>query len=276
MTEPIATGPTYGVELLFDAPYDLAAPALVAALSAECPRAEVEVKRGGVSVVHSDVKSPASPELCARAAILGTDAPVDPDVFAPVVAQSRAWPGAGAAVARARHRLLVTDVMAAWMPPALRLEVFQRVLVAAVRALRPCAISWVPAGKLVEPGAFLAALASSDPQERALTGLNVRLFQFGERAGECVMDTLGLGALGLTDLQIHFVGLEPNAVARHLFNTALHVLDRGDVLDDGHTLQGLDPSQKWGCGRASAIVGPKRDVITMHPGAPFAAGEVAP
>lgn len=273
MSEPEARGATYGVELFFDRPYDLASPALAAHLRAECPRAEVHVKKGVVAVFHSDVTNPDAPTVAAQTLVLGSDASVDVAEVESAIAQSRAWPGARAAVSRARHRLLVTDLLSSFLPAPIRLEVFQRVLLAVVRALSPVAISWGPAGSLVDPSVFLLAMASPEPQERAILALNVRLFQVGDRDGECVMDTLGLGALMLPDLQIHFTDLDPNDVARHLFNTALYVLEKGDVLAEGNTIRGLDDDQKWLCVREESIAGPKRVVVDFDPGPPFSAGD---
>lgn len=263
---------TYGVELFFDAPYDLRDPRLGRALVEACPRAEVEVRQGGVVAYHRDLVRADEPTTVPQTVVLGTLAPVDADVLEPVIAQSRAWPRelARAAVERARHRLLVTDLLADAIPAPIRLEVFQRALLGVVRALAPVAISWVPAGKLVEPKAFVAAMEKDEAEERALAALNVRLFPIADGDGACVMDSLGLAPFGLTDLEIHFRGLEPNAVARRLFSTALYVLERGEVLADGHTADGVEPGQKWAVRRKRAIVGPARDVFAFDPGPPFA------
>ena len=43
--------------------------------------------------------------------------------------------------------------------------------------------------------------------------LNVRVFKVGDNPGEMLMDTLGLAAIGLPDLQCHFRDLDLNEVA---------------------------------------------------------------
>jgi len=90
--------------------------------------------------------------------------------------------------------------------------------------------------------------------------------------GESVMDTMGLASLGLPDLQVHSTGLEPDDVARHLFNSAYYVLEKGDVIADGQTIDGIPPGTKWHCQHEASLVGPSRVVLDIDPGPPFAAG----
>ena len=60
-------------------------------------------------------------------------------------------------------------------------------------------------------------------------GLNVRLFRVeGGAQGDMLMDTRGLAALGLPDLQMHFRGLNPGRVAGLLFNYGRYIYENGD------------------------------------------------
>jgi hypothetical protein len=86
------------------------------------------------------------------------------------------------------------------------------------------------------------------------------------------MDTLGLGALGLPDLQCRFCLLEPRAVARALYNTAWYLFTEGDVIQDGHTVEGGAPGSRWRCRHEDSLVGPERVVLDLNPGPPYAAG----
>ncbi len=272
-TEPEVTGRTYGVELLFEGAYDLTDPGIRAAIRAACPHADVPGDGAAIAVFHRDAPiALADATICAQTAILGTDAIVDPRAYAPLLEQSREWPDAHAAVARATRSALVTDLMSSALPAPQRLDVFQRALAAVVARTRPIAIAWHAAGKLVEPASFLAAMASPDPADRVFCALNVRLFNVGNDPGVCVMDTMGLAALSLPDLQLHFRGLDPNDVARHLFNSAYYLFQKGDVIADGNTLDGVPRGQKWRCQREASLVGPSRVVLDLDPGPPWAAG----
>ena len=86
------------------------------------------------------------------------------------------------------------------------------------------------------------------------------------------MDTLGLAALGLPDLQCHFRGLAPEAVAPLLYNTAYYIFEKGDVIDDGHTVEGVTPGERWPCQHEASLVEPRRVVIDLDPGPAHAAG----
>jgi hypothetical protein len=89
------------------------------------------------------------------------------------------------------------------------------------------------------------------------------------------MDTLGLAALGLPDLQCHFHGLEVNEVAGLLYNTAWYVFENGDVIEDGQTVDGVD-GHRWRCQHEVALVPPEREVLDINPGPRYAAGPREP
>jgi hypothetical protein len=91
-------------------------------------------------------------------------------------------------------------------------------------------------------------------------------------SGDIVMDTLGLGALGLPDLQCHYRALSPEEVARCLYNTAWYIFSNGDVIENGHTVEGITPGTRWRCQHEDALVGPDRVVLDLNPGMPYAAG----
>jgi hypothetical protein len=268
------TGTTYGIELLFADDYDLGAPSILAALRAGCPDADVQGQGGTIAIFHRDVPIElANGSVCAQTAVLGSDQGVTPEELEPLLQQTRDWPGARDAVARARRRLLVTDLMSSSLGAPQRLDVFMRATAALVRVLRPIAIAWRTAGKVVDPDAFLRAMESGDRLDKFLVAMNVRMFNVGNEPGEMVMDTMGLASLRVPDLQVHYRDLDPNDVAHHLFNTALYVFEKGDVLEDGHTVDGVAPGQKWRCQHEEPLVGPKRVVVDLNPGSPYAGGD---
>jgi len=88
-----------------------------------------------------------------------------------------------------------------------------------------------------------------------------------------LMDTRGLQELGLHDLQCHFRGLDPNAVASVLFNTAVYIFENGPVIASGNTIAGIEPESKWRCHFENALVKPARELLDLNPGPPFAAGK---
>lgn len=100
-------------------------------------------------------------------------------------------------------------------------------------------------------------------------GVNVRFFNI-EGTDEMLFDTLGLTPIGLPDLQCHCKNLAPNKVVNFLNNITAYLYDKGDVIEDGNTVEGIG-GEKWICQREDAIVGPNRMVIDINAGQ-FSAG----
>jgi hypothetical protein len=181
--------------------------------------------------------------------------------------QCRDWPAAAAAVARARAAVKLVDEL----PSEERLEPFVARVAAAVAKLPCVAVWWLPAERLVEPAAVAAAARAHDPLRVAL---NVRLFHVEKaRPDERVIDTVGLAAFGLPDVQCHFFGLDAAAVGALVEDTARYVFAEGDVIGDGDTVPGPEAGggAPWACRREVALVDPPRDVLDLGPPPPYGA-----
>ncbi len=277
---------TYGLELLCEEEPVWSHDALAAAVSKHCPGVDVRSGEGesGTSFFHPSVPIELKDRtICAQTALMKADRSPDLGALEPSLQQSWRFPEARAAVARARHTLLLTDLMSAGLEPPMRLEIIQRVLAGVLETVSCVAVHWIASGQLTDPKEALAALQSGEYASPQHGAINARLFRVGrygdeiegEINGDTVMDTLGLSALGLADLQIHFRKLDPQRVARVLLNTALYLFENGPVIESGHTIAGVEPKQEWLCQYEDALVGPARMVIDLNPGSPFAAGNRA-
>ncbi len=100
-------------------------------------------------------------------------------------------------------------------------------------------------------------------------GLNVRFFRL-QGTDEMLFDTLGLTAIGLTDLQFHCKNLEPDEVVVFLRNLASYLYEYGDIIEDGNTVEGIH-HEHWICQREGSMAEPRRTVLDINPGA-FAGG----
>ncbi|MBO0822602.1 MAG: DUF4261 domain-containing protein [Actinobacteria bacterium] len=180
------------------------------------------------------------------------------------LAQTWSFSDAGERLACCKHEVLVAEMMGLPRPAVERVAAFRAVVLAVTRQLVPLAVWWPTAG-VVTP-----APKEDDP---LLMGLvNVRMFRVEGTDGDILMDTMGLAALGLPDIQCHYNGLEPGRVATQVYNIGNYLYENGDVIEDGHTVEGLEPDQRWRCRHEASIVGPPRIVLDVNPGAPFAAG----
>jgi hypothetical protein len=185
--------------------------------------------------------------------------PLSPDAFR----QTWDWADAVRVLGEARESLLVTDLMAGGVAPVDRLRMLHAVLRSVVEAYRPVGLYVLSSERAVEADAYLETVAA-DPAAFAST-VNVRLFTVDGETGEALFDTLGMAPLGLPDVQLRFTGLELDAAARWVFNVGYYLFLNGDVIEDGHTLSGVDPDEAWPCRHRAAMAAPERGVLDADP-----------
>lgn len=171
--------------------------------------------------------------------------------------QSWGWPEAQAVVEQATASVLLFEYVGHLHTRHDRSAAFRAVVDAVIATTAPIA-TWWPNVDLFVPPADLGA--------HELEGLvNVRVYRVEDEDGGILMDSLGLHAFGLPDMQCHFRGLDPSAVANLLLNTALYVFERGDVIEDGNTISGLRGDGQWPCRHGAAEVAPDRAVLAIEP-----------
>ncbi len=183
--------------------------------------------------------------------------------------QSWSWPGARNVVPNCTGLLEMVDLLGHRIPYRQRLALLYDVVDAILEAVPLCvAIHWKPAGHLVLPAEYLRVRKESR-RLGAYPAVNVRMFQTGTADHrEISMDTLGLGAIGLRDLQATLVGRDPSTLARVLFTTAQYLVDHGDVLKDGQKVQGERREERWVCRERLSLIEPQRAVVELIPDNP--------
>jgi hypothetical protein len=196
----------------------------------------------------------------AQLMVAATERPSGTDYLESALQQSWHWPEAATVVAGCEHEVSITDFLTRTLDYSKRVELFQKALECLIKLLAPQAICFTTSDKIVEPAAYL------NRGKAELEGLlNVRLFNIADSGTpEMLMDTLGLHALGLPDFQIRFSDLEPGEVAGALTGYAYYLFENGPVIEDGNTIQGLTPADKWTCYHAESLVGPERLVIQLE------------
>lgn len=268
----------YAVELLFEAEPALTKAALAAALAARIPGA-APLDPASAALVFAfpshPVTYPDGKRVPAQLFLaMGDDRKDRAARLAPAVEQSWRFAGAAEAVRRCGRSVLVSDLMAAGLERPARLALFQSALDAVLDLARPLAIHWQPSQQLLSVEDFRGRARPADGRPDLESGpLNVRYWRVeGSTEGDCLMDTMGLAPFGLPDLQCHFRNLPPREVARVLFNTAAYLFEKGDVVADGHTVEGAEPGSRWKARHGEALARPGRVVLDLDPGAAFAAG----
>jgi len=191
--------------------------------------------------------------------------------YTTAVQQAWHWQDAAETLNECSYSLLLVDMMASRLDPISRLQLFTGALRAVLEAA-PCdAIYFRESDKIVEPNAYLSAI---DEGALLYGAMNIRYYQVegtGSGRQEGLMDSVGLAALGIPDVQCHFFDLDPSQMAGTLTDMAYYLFNQGDVISDGETI-GFTEDMRWRCEHQYALAVPHRVVIDIDPGEPYYAG----
>ena len=170
---------------------------------------------------------------------------------------------------------MISDFMASGLEYKKRCRLLTRLLETALDIFPKCTAVWVPSsGKLLMRDQVLSNPCDGDDRF-IYWGVNVRFFNI-EGTSDAVVDTLGLYAIGLPDVQYHFHGLDLNAVVNHAYNVASYIFENDVPVKDGETIDGIfengiDRSVQWPCHYEMSLIQPRREVMDICPGE-FASG----
>jgi uncharacterized protein DUF4261 len=187
--------------------------------------------------------------------------------------QSWRLPDVEARLGQCPHGAIFSDLMCALLEQRSRRKILSAGLRCLIRHSNAELVHFMPTMQVLDAKDALVKLSEPDEMANPAYGfLNVRFYNIAGANKEKIMDTLGLAALGLNDFQIHYRNLDPSAVAGVMESLGRYALEHGDIVENGHTIQGLTADQKWRCQREISMLEPKRAVIDINPGPEFAAG----
>ncbi len=255
-------------DLLLEDPVKFDSQAYLKALQKYCGKCASSSKEEDTSMMafHFDYKNNDNNDLVNPCSILSkSPVPIERTSFENSLQQSFSFPGAYEALSRCNYTLSLTEFLAQFLDPGKRLTLHGNTLHAALEVIPGIlAICWKQSECIIDPAIFLNA----DLYGPTLFygPINVRIFhiQNQDRQNEVIMDTLGMGTFALPDIQCHFQNLEPNSVAGFLYNTANYLLDFGCVIEDGNTIEGINPGQRWKCRYETSLTIPYRAVIDIN------------
>lgn len=173
------------------------------------------------------------------------------------------------------YQVMISDFMAAGLPYKERCDMLMDWLEAALSLFPDCAAVYTDAS-----GKLFAADQVRDhriPREDRFLYfcMNVRFFNI-QGTSDHVVDTLGLYAIDLPDVQYHFHSLDPNHVVNHAYNVASYIYANNAPIKNGETIDGiwqgaLSQRVQWKCQYEDALIQPVRCVMDICPNE-YAAG----
>lgn len=178
-------------------------------------------------------------------------------------------------IEKCSYRIIVTDIMAIGLEYNKRIEIFQKALYA-ITELIPCeGIHFQLTEQVMSRDEYLGNNPFNEDYDILFGILNVRLFNIEGKEDEYLMDTLGLSAIGLCDLQCHFKNLDPNQVNDILYSYGYYIFDNSEVADNLKEVDGIGEMEKWKCEHEVSLAEPKRVVMDINPGREFSGGNRA-
>jgi hypothetical protein len=263
--------PTYHVDLLSDKIQTFNVEKILESLRESCGNTRLEANTPDFLVFAFEDYAIETKDKkdCPQCVIIKKDHNLNNEKINEAMQQTWDWSDKEEVIKQCSHKVVFSDFLASELDCGTRLKLFNNALAAVLKNTSFLAINWLNSLKLVSPNNYLSALYSQEVQDYLYGALNVRLYVMDEMANEFLMDTFGLAAFGLPDLQCHFKDLNPEDVAGVLINYGYYIFEKGDVILDGHTVQGITSEQKWSCQHVFSMVEPRRIVLDFNPGEPY-------
>ena len=81
-----------------------------------------------------------------------------------------------------------------------------------------------------------------------------------------LIDSLGMSAVDLPDVQYHFHDLDPDSVVNHAYTVLSYIYENNCPIESGETIDGLQDGKisrdvQWVCQFEEALVQPARTVM---------------
>ena len=256
---------TYGVELLFDSVPTVDVAAALSELQTSLGK--IDHKESGDQHIYfltdHQVAYTGGKNVPSQLVLIQADPSKDKESLTDLVQQSWQTQNASEIAENSKYKVLLTDMMASGLEAKER----HHILSTAIKVFTKHSNCLGVANKRSQQIIDAEMIKSSD--DPLLGFINIRFFNAGDQG--LVMDSLGLSALGLYDIQCHFVDLDPNQVSAHLYNIAYYIFQEEPEFQSGHTVAGIN-NDHWKVQFESALVAPTRDVLDLNPGAEYAAG----
>lgn len=263
-TLPYGFAGSYRVTLLFEEAPRVEALALAKSFAEVLGETEV-VRDQGSEVLFAFQDHKLSGGGPARFSLTTEDIGPKADIMETYLSQTWSWPEGQDLLGRVFHQVTLADHISDGMAYQQRLALFQVALYSLVDDLKPIGLQWHETGQLIDPKVYLDNVPGQDDYDLLYGPINVRYYSVKGDEDKKLMDTLGLAALGLVDIQCYFAGFDIEEMADTLYKYGSYVFWNGDVIKDGHTIEGLEAYEKWGARHEISQLEPRRAVLNIGP-----------
>ena len=188
------------------------------------------------------------------------------------IARTQFWdcPDGVALLDSCKYHVMLSDFMAAGLPPVERAGILANWLDIGLRLFPTCTAVYIDASGKLMTAESLRSETNTESLRFIRFVVNVRFFTV-QGTEDSVVDTLGLYAIGLPDIQYHFHGLNPDDVVNHAYNVAIYQFENDASIKSGQTVAGFEPDSYWRCQYESSLIKPSRNVLDIEMGE-FASG----
>lgn len=169
-----------------------------------------------------------------------------------------------------KYHVLVSDMFGAGMNYKDRADMLMDFLEALVELFPTCkAVYFVNSGKMFSADAVRSHNIPHDDRF-IYFAVNVRFFNINDSSAR-IVDTVGMEALDMPDLQYHFHGMDPNFVVNHAYNVLSYMYENDNPIENNNTIDGIadgEMSDKvlWKCCYEESLIQPVRAVIDINMG----------
>ncbi len=190
------------------------------------------------------------------------------------IAQSQMWdcPNAAEILSSCQHTVVAVDVLGQALPYKKRAELLVKYVMALMDVFVDCeAVYFTTSGKLLTRD-FIVNDDTPIEDKFIKFAVNVRFFNIQDTS-DCIVDSLGMSALFLPDLQYHYKaeGINPNMVVNHAYNVLSYCFHNDNPIDHGQTITGVnfttglfDSNLQWVCSEEMALIQPVRPVLDVN------------
>lgn len=180
-------------------------------------------------------------------------------------------------LAKYKYSIKLYDIDAHGQIPKERAQMLVLWLEIALALFPACSAIWVKSSGKLQLVEAIKNFKGIGINEFIFSMVNVRFFNI-PNTNEFIVDSVGLSAIGLSDVQFHFKGVNPNKIANLAYKLAWYMLNDENQIKNDDTIDGLNDKGEltadvqWTCRYEDSLVEPLRPVLDINMGK-YAAGE---